>query len=241
MRELGTILLFCILCAGVGCGSSNKHSKAALSQRSRTLAGSPLGEGKERCSAGGGDRETSEYDTSGDNRPDVRKVFLRVGDETATRLVLICREADLNDDGRKDVVRHYDDDGRPLREEADRNFDGQMDEVTYFEDGEIVRQELDMRGKGRVDTKLFFEDGHLQRGERDITGRSALQQWRPDRWEYYESGRLVRMGTDLDGDGKVDRWERDETRPKPPPSEEVKDEEEEPSDRDSGAADAAKT
>jgi hypothetical protein len=161
------------------------------------------------CDSKDDHHEVSEYDTSGDDRPDVRKVFLRVGEGALARLVLVCRESDLNADGRKDVVRYYNDEGRPLREEADRNFDGKMDELTFFQEGQILRQEFDTQGDGKVDTKVFFDAGKPLRAERDLTTRSTPDRWQPDRWEYYEEGRVVRMGTDLDGDGKVDRWDRD--------------------------------
>ena len=139
----------------------------------------------------------------------MRKVFLRLGEGALARLVLVCRESDLNADGQKDVIRYYTDEGRPLREEADRNFDGKMDEITFFQEGQILRQEFDTQGDGKVDTKIFFDAGKPLRAERDLAARSTAERWQPDRWEYYEEGRVVRMGTDIDGDGKVDRWDRD--------------------------------
>jgi hypothetical protein len=153
--------------------------------------------------------EVSEYDTSGDDVPDVRKVFLRVGEGSLARLVLVCRETDLNGDGVKDVVRYYSEEGRPLREESDRNFDGQMDAITIFQDGQILRQEFDNTGNGLIDTKIFYDQGRPLRAERDLAGRSTPEKWQADRWEYFEEGRVVRMGTDVDGDGTVDRWDRD--------------------------------
>ncbi|MCX7808927.1 MAG: hypothetical protein N2515_09985, partial [Deltaproteobacteria bacterium] len=140
---------------------------------------------------------------------DVRRVYRRMGDPPAVRLILVCREVDLDGDGRKDMVRYYNDESRPLREEADRDFDGQIDALTFFQEGRIVRQEFDTNADGRIDTKLFFDDeGKPFRAERDLTGRSTPSEWKPDRWEYYEQGHLVRIGIDIDGDGRVDRWER---------------------------------
>jgi hypothetical protein len=167
--------------------------------------------GQSHCDSAGKDQryEASEYDTSGDDVPDVRKVFLRIGDGTLARLVLVCRESDLNADGTKDIVRYYNDEGAALREEADRNFDGKMDELTFFQEGQILRQEFDANNDGKVDTKIYFDKGRPLRAERDLQARSTLDRWAPDRWEYYEEGRVVRMGTDVDGDGKVDRWDRD--------------------------------
>lgn len=194
-----------------GC-SKNGEVEANLeaNARSEGMSGGEQLEGADQCDADAPDREVSEYDTSGDDIPDVRKVFKQTGSVGDSRLILICREADVNSDGIKDVVRHYDEEGSPLREEADRDFDGQMDILTYYDAGEVIRQELDTNADGRMDTKIFFEDGKPLRAERDQAGRSTATEWKPDTWEYYEEGRLVRMGFDLDGDGEVDRWDRND-------------------------------
>ena len=189
----------------IGCGGN----KAADKPTTPRPGGPQAPQAANHCDPSDPRHEVSEYDTSGDEVPDVRKVFLRVGEGTLARLVLVCRESDLNADGRKDVARYYNDEGRPVREEADRNFDGSMDEVTFFQEGQILRQEFDTQGDGKVDTKIFFDAGKPLRAERDMAARSTAESWQPDRWEYYEDGRVVRMGTDVDGDGKVDRWDRD--------------------------------
>jgi hypothetical protein len=152
--------------------------------------------------------EVSVYDTNGNGTPDVRKVYLVFESGRDRRTVLICREADLNGDGIKDMVRFYDDEGSPVREESDRNFDGRIDVVTHFDAGQVVVKELDENFDGRIETKLFYENGRTLRIERDLAGHDP-KVFRTDRWEYVEGGRIVRIGTDLDGDGKVDRWDRD--------------------------------
>ena len=210
-----TGLLFVSAIALAACSGSavslkvNTAGAAKASVKARALGAPTQGSGDARCNANIPGREVSEYDSSGDDIPDVRKVFLQLGVPPNQRLVLICRESDVNSDGRKDVVRYYDDDGRSLREEADRNFDGKMDSITVYQNGEIVRTELDENYDGKIDTKIFFGQGKPQRAERDLKGRSTDTQWRPDRWEYYEGGRMVRMGTDVDGDARVDHWDRD--------------------------------
>lgn len=206
-----------VVCAmGLGaCGGDAAPANVALKRPTSLGAASDKGTGDERCDVTGPEREASEYDTSGDRVPDVRKVYLAVGMGMDQRLVVICREADLNSDGRKDVIRYYDNEGRSLREEADRNFDGKMDRATQFQNGEIVREDSDENNDGKLDVKVYFEKGLPLRVERDIAGRSTPEQWQPDRWEYYENGRIVRMGTDVDGDSRVDRWDRDATFKRP--------------------------
>jgi hypothetical protein len=198
------LLLGCAL-ALVACAGEQKRPKVAGRAESLDIRGS----GGERCDGTKPEREVNEYDTSGDGVPDVRKVYVALGTEEEARLVMICRESDVNGDGRKDVIRYYDDNGRSLREEQDRDFDGRMDMILVFQDGQPRVKEIDGNGDGKVDTKIFLEKGQPERAERDLAGRSTPQQWRPDRWEYYQEGRMVRMGTDLDGDSKVDRWDRD--------------------------------
>jgi hypothetical protein len=202
-----------LLALAAGCSRDAAAAKEAANARSASMnEGEDLaGTGDARCNGNVAGREVSTYDTSGDGVPDVRKVYQHAGAGAETRLVLICRETDLNADGSKDVVRYYDDEGRTLREDADRDFDGKMDLSVIYQDGKIVRKEMDENRDGKIDAKIFFENEKPLRAERDLAGRSTANQWRPDRWEYYEDGRMVRMGTDLDGDEKVDRWDRDAT------------------------------
>jgi len=217
-RQLGILCALLGLAILPGCAKKDglhvqtgPDGKPAATTRSKPLSTNATEQAanEAKCAGKEGKYEVSEYDTSGDDQPDVRKVFLRVGEGTLARLVLVCRQSDLNADGNKDVVRYYTEEGRPLYEEADRNFDGRMDEVTIFQEGQILRQELDGNNDGKVDTKVYFDAGKQLRAERDLTGRSSAERWQPDRWEYFEEGRVVRMGTDVDGDGKVDRWDRD--------------------------------
>ncbi|MGB5813238.1 MAG: hypothetical protein WBG86_22070, partial [Polyangiales bacterium] len=199
--------LMCVMgLALVGCGSKNAEPVTSPGSAGASTSGGEVADSG-RCRAPGDGYEVTEYDTSGDDTADVRKLFKTMGEGSLSRLVLVCREADLNGDGRKDIVRFYTDEGRPQREEADRDFDGQIDEVTLFADGRINQQELDTTGNGVIDTRIFYEDGQPARAERDMKGRSTAATWKPDRWEYYVDGRTVRIGTDLNGDGKVDRWD----------------------------------
>ncbi len=206
------VLIFLMGVALVGCGQ--KDPKPVTSPSGGSGEATSGGESADagRCRPDGPGYEVTEYDTSGDTSPDVRKLFKTMGEGSLKRLVLVCREADLNGDGRKDIVRLYTDEGRPMREEADRDFNGRIDEITQFTNGRISLQEIDTSGDGTIDTKIFYERGEPVRAERDMNARSTASAWKPDRWEYYAEGRTVRIGTDVDGDGKVDRWDRDEER-----------------------------
>jgi len=205
--------LLCLMSfALVACGSKGpKPVTSPGAGEGESTSGGEVAYGG-RCVPNGAGDEITEYDTSGDDTPDVRKLFRTMGEGSLARLVLVCREADLNGDGRKDIVRLYTDEGRPMREEADRDFDGRIDEVTHFTNGRVRLQEIDTSGDGMIDTKIFYENGQPERAERDMASRSSASEWRPDRWEYYADGHTVRIGTDINGDGKVDRWDRDEER-----------------------------
>lgn len=207
-RKPSLILGVSGLIMGCGGGSANAP-KPQTADPNEPGEESLKGSGDPRCDSTVTGREFSEYDTSGDGVPDVRKVFVRLGDANNSRLVLICREADVNHDKVKDVVRVYDDEGRPLYEHADRNFDRKFDQTTVYQAGEIIEQSFDSDFDGRIDTKIFFNRGAPMRAERDLSGRSTPEQWKPDRWEYFEGGKIVRMGTDIDGDTRVDHWDRD--------------------------------
>jgi hypothetical protein len=215
-RRVVPILLF-LVAASCGGGKVSLSTEEGLQAeanlekgKASKKAASPDHELAERCDGSAEDRETSAYDTSGDGQPDVRKVFRRIGEPPLARLVLICREVDLNGDNIKDVVRYYDDEGRPLREEADRDFDGKMEAFSIYEHGTIMRREVDGDANGIIDFKVYYDQGKPIRSERDRTGASTADKWQPDLWEYYEEGRMVRMGMDIDGDGRVDRWDRNQ-------------------------------
>src|SRR5262245_48367553 len=85
-----------------------------------------------QCAPTQKNEEVREYDSTGDGRVDVRKLYIRHGEGMTAALILACREADLNGDGHSDTVRKYDADGRPLHEESDTNFDGKMDRFVTF-------------------------------------------------------------------------------------------------------------
>lgn len=187
----------------LGCGGSQPPHVARrdLTEQPRELEGARGGEDRGRCARPGA--ISQETDTNRDGTHDVRRTYAKIGDDDANRMVLVCREVDLNHDGRKDVIRYYTDDGRPLREEADRDFDGRFDEVAFFENAKIARREQDTNADGRVDTWVYLDRDKPTRAERDINGDG-----RRDYWEYYLEGHVQRIGIDTNGDGVVDHWDR---------------------------------
>ncbi len=217
----------------LGCASQAQSTPRLASRQVESMRNGQTDQDHSRCDATRPGRNASEYDTNGDGVPDVRKVYQTVGEGSAIRAVLVCREVDLNHDGRKDVFRFYNDEGRTLREEEDHNFDGRIDVITYFDAGQVVRREMDTNGDGMVDMRVFYRETASSENARTLgagggsTGSSTrardvrpfraereLQndnnpEFRADYWEFYDAqGRVVRIGWDYDRDGRADRWDR---------------------------------
>jgi len=204
-----TLYAVALLGAAAACSSTTQPAARRLSLRTPpSLASGDSRNDHRRCDASGAGRSSSEYDTNGDGVPDVRKVFQVVGEGQDAHPVLVCREVDLNHDGTKDVFRFYNDQGRTLREEADRDFDGRLDVITYFDNGEVVRREFDLNRDGMIDQRMYYRENRPYRAEREVQSDNAAE-FRPDYWEFYDArGHVVRIGTDYDHDGRADRWDR---------------------------------
>jgi len=150
--------------------------------------------------------EVSETVGPGSVRPNVRRVYKVIGDRDDRHSVLICREIDSNLDGIKDVVRTFNEKGEPLREEADTNYDGKIDDWVNFADGRIEEEDMDTTfSTGRPNVWKFYINGELSRVRRNTHCASG----RADTWEIYFKNRLERVGNDTTCDGHVDRWDRD--------------------------------
>lgn len=144
---------------------------------------------REQCNG-----EGREVDLDGDGRPDVRHVYAS-GVER-------CTQYDMNRDGIVDVTRFFDASGATIREEHDFDFDGRIDQISYFENGQIVRAELDTNFDNRIDTWLWCDANRLVRSERDRRHRG-----RPDTWEFFDAGLITEARYDENNDGETDRWE----------------------------------
>jgi hypothetical protein len=168
-------------------------------------------------------------DTSGDNVADVRKVFRVEGEGEKAQKIIVCRELDLDHDGRKDLFRFYNEDGRPLREMTDSDFDGRVDQISYFENGRVIKQEADRNNDGRADETRFFVANKLIRVDRDDDYDGEI-----DVWEHWDSGRLLRIGYDTNRDKVADFWHR---APPAPGEEDDSGGEEAPAEEDGGEDD----
>lgn len=153
---------------------------------------------------GKADREASEVAGPGSIQPNVRRVYQLIGTGEDRHKVLICREIDTNFDGVKDVVRHYNEKGESIAEEADANYDGRIDTWITFIKGRLAEVKLDTNFDGKPDEWKYYINGKLSRVVRDTNFDG-----KPDVWEIYREGHLERMGVDVDGDEHVDRWDHD--------------------------------
>lgn len=163
---------------------------------------------RSRCEhEGRGDRHVAEAKALSSREMSIRRVYRVVGDGEQRRRILLCREADTNLDGHKDLVRQYDDQGEPVEETADANYDGVIDTWIRFAKGRVVQVDLDHAWDGQPDETRYYSAGKLTRIERDTN-----QDGKADIWEIYLGGHLDRMGVDGNFDGRVDRWNRDNVR-----------------------------
>jgi hypothetical protein len=188
-------LVFTLAPAGCGGGSANAGRPTTAN------SGDNASFDAARCDDKG--KQVVAADTNGDGKPDVLKLYTTVQQNGQSMQVLVCRQVDMNHDGKLDIVYHYDDAGVLVLEEFDLDFDGRFEARTFYQSGRRVREEKDMNYDGRVDFTDYYENGKLVRIELDTNGDGRVDEWR-----YYEGGKLDRIGYDTAGSGRVDKWER---------------------------------
>jgi hypothetical protein len=194
MKTLGWVVSFAGLSLAAGCS----HAPAS------TKAGAPVaGVGSDIHQPTAGEEHVQTYDLHRTGKPDVWVYSVTTQDASGRPVERrVRKEADLNGDGRVDVVYFFDADGQVTKETLDLDYDGKVDDTLFFEKGKKVRSEKDLDGDGRVDTWSYYDGNEkLSRKERDVKGTGKV-----DYWEYWENGAIDRIGEDLDGDGQVDRW-----------------------------------
>jgi hypothetical protein len=195
-----TLLFGCTY--AVGDGTEVKSAASGADHDARE----PPVDDTSRCEfKGRDDREVAESVGTGALQPSIRRVYRLVGQGSDRRRVIVCREVDTNLDGKKDVVRRYNDQGEPIEERADTNYDGTLDRSSRFSRGKITLIEIDQNQDDKPEETRYYQEGKLSRVQRDTNADG-----KPDIWEIYAGGHLERMGVDVDFDGRVDRWNRDE-------------------------------
>jgi hypothetical protein len=191
--------------ATVACGGSTPGPKPVTVDNRKGLVSSANGVGDSRCEVDGrSDRVRVLSQALGAEQGSIQRVYATGAVQEDGRRVVRCREVDTNLDGVKDLVRTFTDDGDPLLEQADSNYDGKVDTWVTFARGKVAHLETDKNGDGRPDEYRVYSQGVLTKVQRDSNHDGRL-----DTWEVYEQGRLNRIGTDRNGDEKVDRWYRD--------------------------------
>jgi hypothetical protein len=182
-----------LVAAAIACGpQANTSGNAARSGQDQARNSAPHGEPMphEQCVAGGG--ETVQHSVGNDRPTPV--VEVRRGGR------LYCRETDANFDGRVDITRFFDDQGRVTRVEDDYDFDGKLDVVATYREGTIVSDVLDTNFDGRTDTWRVYEGGRLTRAQRDANSDGIVDMWE----EFDARGVATRTLTDTNGDGLPD-------------------------------------
>jgi len=156
---------------------------------------------RSRCDDKG--KQVVSLDANGDGKPDVIKLFLSVAQDGRTVQQLVCKQTDLDFDGKIDLVQYYGPAGDLFMDEYSMDYSGKFNGRTFYQESKKVRAEKDMNFDGKPDYFEFFEGGKLVRVERDRTGTGKI-----DEWQYFENGHLDRVGYDTTGSGRVDKWER---------------------------------
>lgn len=171
---------------------------ALLAQVARNPSMKPMLVDDDRCNKTS--KKVHQVDVNNDGRADLLTLTAR--DKLGERLV--CKQADLNFDGRIDAFLHYDDQGVLNREQYDMDFDGRIDLGRYYKENLLFLDEQDLDHDGYVDAWRRYDKARLVRidHDRDHDGR-------PDMFTFYAAGQIDRVGYDVDGDGKVDRWDQD--------------------------------
>ncbi len=171
---------------------------ALLAQVARNPSMKPMLVDDARCNKAG--KKVHQVDVNSDGRADLITLTARgkLGEK------LVCKQADLNFDGRLDAFLHYDDQEGLDREQFDLDFDGKIDLGRYYKEGLLFLDEQDLDHDGYVDAWRRYDKGRLVRidDDRDHDGR-------PDMFTFFAAGQIDRVGYDIDGDGKVDRWDQE--------------------------------
>ena len=108
------------------------------------------------------------YDLHRSGKPDVWVYSVTVQDASGKAVQRrVRKEADLNGDGKVDIVYYFDAEGQVTKETLDLDFDGKVDDTLFFEKGKKVRSE---KRPGRRRAGRYLE---LLREARSWSARSG--------------------------------------------------------------------
>ncbi len=117
---------------------------------------------------------------------------------------LIRKEADLNFDGRIDIVRLFNDKEQLVEESVDLDFDGKNDSVTYYENNVVKTKDFFQGDREVVFIRKVYASGKLAEVRRDDDRNGVFDYCEV----WYEGVKMLRHGKDLNGDGDCDHWEQ---------------------------------
>jgi hypothetical protein len=202
--KLARLLLveFSIAALAAGCGGQQRPEMATPGSDSRN-SNSEFGAQFDRSRCDDKGKQVVTLDANGDGKPDVIKLFETSAQDGHTVHQLVCKQTDLDFDGKIDLVQYYGPNGELFMDEYSMNYNGKFNGRTFYQEGKKVRAEKDMDFDGKPDYFEFYEGGKLVRVERSRKGDGKI-----DEWQYFEAGRLDRIGYDTTGSGRVDKWER---------------------------------
>src|SRR4029453_12789148 len=162
MKTLGWVLSSAGLVLAAGCAHKPPPTAAT---GPTSPEGSPIHQPA-------GDEHVQTYDLHRSGKPDVWVYSVTTQDASGRPVERrVRKEADLNGDGRVDIVDYFDEAGQGPRETLALDYDGKVDSTLYFEKGKRTRSEKGLDGDGRVDTWSYYDaDEKLSRKERDVKG-----------------------------------------------------------------------
>lgn len=108
-------------------------------------------------------------------------------------------EVDRNLDGSIDVIYYYNRKGILNRSEADDDFDGIFETVSTYENGQTLTQVSDLNQDGNVDYRARYRYGNLEEVLILGEGRDSRR-----KRQIYRHGKLIASDYDSDGDGRFD-------------------------------------
>lgn len=173
-----------------GCGGSDAATPTDKTPANEVATAPPLKH--EPCEDSQGRVET--VDINNDGKPDIRRIV----DKGSGRE--LCRIADLNHDGKAEIISYYDAQGDLRRREASYETGDAVSAIEYFQGGKLVRRELDTTGQRKVDTTDTFDPatGKRVKRERDTNGDGKVDQW----WTW--DGDKLSIDQDKNFDGQPD-------------------------------------